>query len=667
MNLVALDWVIIIGYAVFALAVGAYFTRRAGSNIDEYFLSGRRLPWWMAGTSMVATSFAADTPLVITGWVRQSGVWQNWLWWSFAIAHVLGVFVFARLWRRGEVMTKAEVVELRYGARGGRWLRGVLGWVHAGFTNTITLCWVLLAFAKIADVVLGLDKGVALIGASAVALSYSIMAGFWGVVVTDVVQLAMAVVGAVVLAVLSWELVGGLPDLVASGGIESTAVALFPAAGSEPGGWWTTALAVVCINLGVGWWAHETVDGSGAMVQRVAAARNEREGTLAVLLYTFLHYALRPWPWIVVAVASLVVLPRLEVASPVAGVVSATGETHVVIDAEAGAVAVPLVDADAPTDWVPRPEQAGVAIGDAVAAGQVVAKTDDERAYVVMMVRLLPAGMLGVVVASLLAAFMSTIDTHVNLAASFFTHDLYRARWAPHRDDRHYVRVARWASAGVMAIACAWAFLAESIGSLFTFMLSFLAGVGPVYVLRWLWWRVEARMEIAAMIASGVTASLLSWLPIAWPTTVLSPDGALLHEGRLVIVVAVSIIAALVALRFGSPSRPEDRVAFYRRFRPPGAWGPVRALAGKHDDAKSRASRWTVPVLGTLAAIVAVYAMLLGVGWWLFGEGTLAIVAGLVCVPSGWLTLRLARFDDAMTGTGPDNAAKKVDDRSLTR
>jgi Na+/proline symporter len=638
-TLALLDWAIVAAYVLLALAVGAYFTRRAGKNVEEFFLSGRRLPWWIAGTSLIATHFAADTPLVVTGWVRESGVWKNWLWWSFAISNVLGVFVFARLWRRGAVMTKAEVAELRYGERGGRLLRSVLGLVHAGFTNTITLCWVLLAFAKIADVTLGIDKGVALVGASTVALAYSLMAGFWGVVVTDLVQFAMAMVGAVALSVLAWNAVDGLPTALQSGGLDANVTAFFPLSGGSDGTLLTTALAVVIVNLGVGWWATEQVDGTSVTVQRVAAARDERQGTLAVLFYSFLHFALRPWPWIVVAVASLVLLPEIEVHSPVAGVVESIDAGRLVVDG----TEIQLHGPGAAADWVPHPEQAEVAVGTEVEAGQVVARTDAERAYVVMMVRYLPAGLMGVVVASLLAAFMSTIDTHVNLAASFFTHDLYRARLAPGRSDRHYVAVARWASAAVMAVACFWAFFAESIGGLFTFMLAFLGGVGPVYLMRWLWWRVEARMEITAMVASALTTSLLAWVPIQWDDGALTPAGDLLHEGRLLIVVTVSTVAAMAALALGPRARPEARVDFYRRFRPPGFWKPVRELAGLPP---TPPRQWTRPVLGWLCGVMALYSAMLGLGWLLFGQTGQGIAALLLFVPTGWITLRLASARD---------------------
>jgi Na+/proline symporter len=659
MALAPVDWLVIGAYVVFAIWVGLRFTRTAGQDVDEFFLSGRRLPWWIAGTSMVATSFAADTPLVITGWVRDVGVAKNWLWWSFAISNALGVFVFARLWRRGEVVTKAELAELRYGERGGRALRTMLGVVHAGFTNTITLCWVLLAFAKIADVVLGIDKAFALVGASSVALAYSLLAGFWGVVVTDLVQFVMAMVGAVALAVFAWLAVGGIPQLIADGAVSPESVALFPAGGSGDSvfdaAFWTSGLAIVVINLGVGWWAQESVDGSSVTVQRVAASRDEDQGVLAVLWYSFVHYAIRPWPWIVVAIASLAVLPTREVRAPEAGVVHTISAEQVTIEGADGRHSTIALSDDGEDDWIPTAQNAGVEVGATVHAGDVIARTDSERAYVVMMVRYLPTGLLGLVVASLLAAFMSTIDTHVNLAAAFFTYDLYRARWAKGRSAKHYVSVARWASAAVMAVACGWAFWAESISGLFTFLLAFLGGVGPVYVLRWIWWRVEARMEITAMIVSALVTSFLAWAPLVWGDGVLAPRGELLHEARMLIVVACSTGAAFVALVLGPRADPKTRVDFYRRFRPPGWWGPVRAQCRAE---LPPASAWTRPLLGSVISVAALYATMLGIGWSLLGRAGLGVGCLVAAIPLCAATLVLARArppHDALAPRRPES------------
>ena len=300
-------------YVVFALTAGAVLARRGSGGADDFFLAGRKLPWWLAGTSIVATTFAIDTPLVITGWVRDFGIWKNWLWWCYAITGLVTGFVFARWWRRGAVMTKAEFAELRYGDRGARWLRGFLGALHAGFVDVIGLCWVLLAAAKIVDVLFGVDKVVALAFACAIALAYSLAAGLWGVVVTDFAQFTLSMIGAVVLAVLAWQAIGGAPALweaVASGAVPADRLAFLPPPG--PGtpleaSFWTTPVAALAVYLGLAWFAVESADGAPLTVQRISATRDERQGVLAVVWFAVANNALRPWPWIVVAIASLLV------------------------------------------------------------------------------------------------------------------------------------------------------------------------------------------------------------------------------------------------------------------------------------------------------------------------------------------------------------------------
>ncbi|HYN63723.1 MAG TPA: hypothetical protein VES36_03885, partial [Candidatus Limnocylindrales bacterium] len=418
MRLAPLDWVVIAVYCVCIVTVGLLFARRAGKSVDEYFLSGRSLPWFLTGTSIVASSFSCDTPLAVTGWVRDHGIWKNWLWWCFLASGMLGVFLFARWWRRGRVMTKAELAELRYGQRDGHLLRGILGVFHSCITNTIILCWVLLAAAKILDVLLGVDKLTALALASSLALTYSMASGLWGVVVTDLPKFWLAMLGSVVLAVAAWNQVGGSAGVLeaAQAGVflQPEALHFFPTPG--PGGplqasFWTVAMAAVCVNLGLSWWVAENVDGGGVAVQRIAASRDERHGMLAMLWFNFAHYALRPWPWILVALASLVLLPTIEVSSPVAGIVTGVSVDEIVIGDER----VPIRLAGTRDDWMPQPT---VEPGARVEAGAIVARTDSERAYATMMGRYLPAGLLGLAIVGLMAAFMSTVDTHINVAAS---------------------------------------------------------------------------------------------------------------------------------------------------------------------------------------------------------------------------------------------------------
>ena len=623
-----IDWAFIGAYAVFTVGVGVAFAKRAGKSVDEYFLSGRTLPWWLAGTSMVATTFAADTPLVVTGWVRDAGIWKNWLWWCFVATSMLGVFLFAPLWRRGGVMTKAELAELRYGGREAAVLRGFLGVMHAGFTNTITLCWVLLAAAKIVDVLFGVDKGLALLVASLIALSYSLLAGFWGVVLTDVVQFAMAMVGAVALAVIGWNVAGGLAGVERV--VDPALLEFVPRPG--PGGplaasFWTVPFAAFAVYIGVSWWATETADGNGLLVQRIAASRDERHGSLALLWYAVANYALRPWPWILVAVASLVVLPTIVVTAPVSGQVADLEPTSVTLidDATGRKETVAFDTAASADDWHPLPAPT-LRIGSRVNAGDTLARTDAERAYVVMMRRYLPVGLLGLVAASLFAAFMSTVDTHVNLAASFFVNDVYRRFMAPGRGPGHYVLAARLASAAVLAIAGLFAYSARSIADLFTFFLAFLSGVGPVYVMRWLWWRVRAATEIAAMLASAATTVLLTFIPVRWNLGPLSIDGDLTHEGRILIVVAVSFAAALTTIAIFAAPDPEDLVPFYRRVRPVGSWGPVAAISGMAPEGGSLWPR----LLGPVSGIALVLGALFGTGHFLFGRLQLAILCWVV-------------------------------------
>ncbi|MGE3166320.1 MAG: sodium:solute symporter family protein [Planctomycetota bacterium] len=644
----ALDWLILLAYVVFTLMVGVWQRKRASQSIDEYFLSGRTLPWWLAGTSMVATSFAADTPLFVAGVVREHGIWKNWVWWCFAVSGLLGVFLFARWWRRGGVMTKAELAELRYGADAGL-LRGFLGGVHAFIINPWTMCWVMLAARKIARVLFGLEEDeeyLAILGAAGLCVIYSLLGGFRGVVLTDFMQFTIAAIGAIALALVSWSEVGGkaaLEQAQAAGGVITDATLRFvPPVGVEQ--FWTVPLAAFAVYLGVSWWASENVDGGAAAIQRISASRNPRHGVYSLLWFNVLHYCLRSWPWIIVGLCSLLVLPALEVSAPVGGQVKRIDATQVEIVADGGERhAVSLRVPASAEDWQPR---LLVAPESRVAAGAVLARTDAESAYVVMMQRYLPVGLFGLVVVSLLAAFMSTIDTHVNLASSFFVNDIYARFLRPRASPEHYVVVSRVAGLVVMSGAAIVALWVESIREMFLLFLAFLGGVGPVYLLRWLWWRVRAGTEIAAMMASMITSVTLTFLaswrsatgiPL-WPDTVLSPAGVLSEEGRLALVAVVSCAVALVQIVVARRPDPVSLVPFYRRVRPLGAWGPVAALC---PDVRERESLRgaLVSVAGGLALI---YGLLFGIGEWILGTpggpinwGMGAALVGAVVVANG--------------------------------
>ncbi|MFT5050009.1 MAG: SSS family solute:Na+ symporter [Chlamydiales bacterium] len=639
MHLATLDWIIIGAYIVMALAAGVLLSRRAGSNVDEFFLSGRKLPWWIAGTSMIATSFASDTPLVVTGWVREFGIWKNWLWWCYAVSGFMTVFLFARYWRRGEVMTTAELTELRYSGKDARALRGFLGFYHSFIKNELILSWVLLAAMKIMDVLIGGDPLISIVILCSIALAYSVMAGLWGVVVTDMLQFVMSVGGAVFLGVVAWRAVDGIDGLKSMAGEALTpeTLALMPPA--DPDHFWTSAVAAVFVYLGIAWWATDGVDGGPIAVQRISAAKDERHGMLAMLWFNIGHYALRPWPWILVALASIAVLPDREVRSPVDGVVAAAGNGVIELTTDDGSRVVPYLD-DGETYWQPSPV---VTVGSYVSQGTALARTDPERAYPAMMARYLPVGLLGLVVASLLAAFMSTVDTHVNLASSFFVNDIYRRFLRPDAQSKHYVRVARLASAGALAIGGFVAWQSTSLSQLFEFFLTLMAGVGPIYALRWLWWRVRASTEITAMISSGVATIYLTTATIDWPATALTPGGDLSAPGRMCLVVAFSLACTLLSLLLARRPDPATLVDFYRKVRPLGAWGPVRSLAPE----VSVRHEWPAVIAGVIGGLAATYGTLFATGLFLLGRPADGYLALGVALPGAILTAwALARLRD---------------------
>ena len=621
-----LDWSAVIAYGLFAIGVGLWYARRAGKNIDEFFLSGRTLPWWITGTSMIATSFASDTPLVVTGWVRDYGIWKNWLWWCYAVSGMFMVFLFARYWRAGQIMTKGELAELRYPGKGAAGLRAALGLLHAAVINPWVLCWVLLAAAKIVGGLFGVEKTLALSVACGLAMTYSLTAGFWGVVITDLVQFVMAFVGAVALAVITWQAVGGgdaLREAVATGEIGRDVVRIVPEFGVDG---MSAAFAAFLVYMGVSWWAVKNSDGGAIAVQRIAASRDERHGVLASLWFHIGHYALRPWTWIAVGLASLLVLPNIETRSPVAGVVESVDGGRVAVRGADGAFHLAIPDGEPSDDWQPI---ARVSKDDRVDAGQLVARTDSERAYVVMMKRYLPAGLLGLVVASLLAAFMSTVDTHVNLAASYFVNDLYRRFLVRDAGDRHYVWIARAVSLFVLLIGALVALVSESIADLFLFFIAFLGGVGPVYIMRWFWWRVRASTEITAMSVSAVTAIAVQLLgdSFEWPLGPLSPGGTITAEGRLTVVAFVSLFASVVAVLLARRPDPRSLVEFYRRVRPIGWWGPVARIAGSAVEPREG---FRTVCFGAVSGLALVWGGMLMIGYWMLGETTAAIITGTI-------------------------------------
>jgi Na+/proline symporter len=446
--LTPLDWLIVVLYFVLSLAVGLAFAQRAGTSAEEYFLSGRRIPWWLAGTSMVATTFAADTPLAVTGLTVKHGIAGNWLWWSFVMSGMLTVFFYARLWRRAEVMTDAELAELRYAGRPAAFLRVFRAAYLAVPINCIIIGWVTHAMATILGLTLGVGKWEATVALFAITAFYSTLSGLWGVLITDFVQFILAMAGSVALAAFAVKQVGGLAGLLAALNArfpDGAPLALLPDLHSA----WMPALTFfvyVAVNWWASWYPGAEPGGGGYVAQRILSTRDERHAFLAALWFNLAHYALRPWPWILVALVSMLLYPGLG---------------------------------------------------------------NPEEGYVRVMVDHLPPLWRGFLLAAFFAAYMSTISTHLNWGASYLINDVYRRLWRPEAEPRHYARAGRVATLLIMIVAGIITYYLKSVEGAWKFLLAIGAGTGLVYLGRWYWWRINAWSEVAAMAgALGLSLGL---------------------------------------------------------------------------------------------------------------------------------------------------------------
>ena len=537
------DWLVVVAYLVGSMTLGLALARRGSGSMVEFFVGGRAVPWWLAATSMAATTFNVDTPLYVAGLVARSGVAGNWEWWSFALAHVLLAVLLARLWRRAAVLTDAELTELRYGGRPAALLRGTRAFLFAVPLNCLGIGYGMLAMRKVI-VALGLLDGLTwlpgdhqlwgVVVVVGITLAYTTVSGLWGVIATDFLQYILAMAGAFIVAVYAVHEVGGLGQLTAhfrsSGqGARLDLVPLGPDA--------MVPLGTFLGYLGIQWWAFKNSDGGGMFVQRLSSTANEREATKAAHAFNILNYVVRTWPWVLVGLAALIVLPGLA---------------------------------------------------------------DPELAYPMLMLRYLPSGLLGLVFASLLAAFMSTVSTQVNWGASYVVHDLY-GRFAGVTDEKKLLRSARFASIGITILAAALSFAMDSVGQMFRLLILVGTGTGALLLLRWFWWRINAWAEITAMIAGMVFAALVTSVPALKGL----PFGT-----KLAFTTFGAMACWLPVLFLTKPESAATLDAFYARTRPPGAWGAVRTRTGlTAADSLTRAAwEWLIWVTVILGGT-------LGIGW----------------------------------------------------
>ena len=554
MILSALDWIIVSAYFAISLAVGIWASKQAGEDTKSFFLAGRNMPWWLLGVSMVATTFSTDTPNLVTDLVRQNGVSGNWVWWAFLLTGMMTVFVYAKLWHRSGVLTDIEFYELRYSGKAAAFLRGFRALYLGLVFNVLVMGAVSLAAVKFGEIVLGLPGWVTLVIACSITLAYSALGGLKAVIITDFVQFTLAMIGSMwgMFYILGLPEIGGLSSLITHENVADK-LSLIPDL-SDPNVW----VPVLLVPLSVQWWASyypgAEPGGGGYIAQRMFSAKDESNAVGAAFLFNVAHYALRPWPWILIALASLIVFPELS-------------------DIQK---AFPNLPAD---------------------------KLGHDVAYPAMLT-LLPSGLLGLVAASLIAAFMSTMSTQLNLGASYLVNDFYHRFIKKDASEKQLVTAGRLFTVVSIILGGGLGLVLTSAGQAFTLLLMIGASTGMIYILRWFWWRINAYTEIVAMVSSIIIAGYFSF-------------GESTLEGwqKIVIGAVLTTIVWIVATYFTPPDDDETLRSFVKKVNPGGpGWT-------KYSDGVS-AEPWPVPkgILSMIFGCVAVYGFLLGVGQLIYGE-----------------------------------------------
>lgn len=592
-ELSTLDTVLIFSFFALTLCIGFYVSKKSGKNSTEFFLSGRNIPWWLLGLSMVATTFSTDTPNLVTDIVRNNGVSGNWVWWAFLITGLLTVFIYAKLWRKSAVNTDIEYYELRYGGAPAKFLRKFRAIYLGVIFNVMAMSAVTLAAIKIGQIMLGLEPWQTVISAGLITVVFSAVGGFKGVVYTDFILFFVAMGGAIGAAyyLVNIPEVGGLDALLVNENVVDK-LSILPDFNDK-----TALITLLIIPLAVQWWSAwypgSEPGGGGYIAQRMLAAKNENHAMGATFFFNIMHYALRPWPWIIVALASLIVFPDLASIQE----------------------AFPNVSEN---------------------------KLGHDLAYSAMLTKL-PSGLLGLVLASLVAAYMSTISTHLNWGASYIVNDFYKQQIDPAASEKKLVAVGRISTVALMVLSALLALVLQNALQLFDAILMFGAGTGLIFILRWFWWRINAWTEIVAMFSSGIISILINFTALG---TFLfdKTDGVLPEWTKFPLIVLLTTITWLIAMYTTKPEHSDILRNFYKKIQPGGpGWSKViNDAKAENLEIVDDSEGWSVPsgILAMLLGCVLIYSCLFATGYWIYGQTTMAISLTIAAAASGYLLKR---------------------------
>lgn len=607
-----IDWLIVLLYFMITMGLGLYLSRRASESLTDFFVSGRSLPWWLAGTSMAATTFSIDTPLYICGVVGSRGIAGNWEWWNFGIAHIILIYIFARLWRRSEIVTDAQLTEMRYGGKTAAILRGTKAFLFAVPINCIGIGYAMLAMVKVVDALqlwesLGLNPGAngkiwSVIAISLFVLLYSGFSGLWGVVATDFLQFFLGLGGAIIVAIVAVNHVGGIHQLIpqVQEVTDIDVLSFFPFSFSNGSFAWSDAAGITATTFSaymfVQWWSFRRSDGGGEFIQRIAAAKDEAEAEKAAWWFNILHYIIRTWPWILVALVAMVIYPDLS---------------------------------------------------------------DRELGYPKLMLDFLPPVLLGLVVTSLIAAFMSTVSTSINWGASYLTNDLYLRFIKPNATQAELITVGRVASVMVTVIGALAAFTATDIRTVFRLVIAIGTGPGLVLVLRWFWWRINAAAELTAMLSgflfgiltSDIPETIINWMIEVLPfmNSILTPIlefHSFLNENlfsdfgiRLVIISSITFILWVTAMYLTPPESDTVLDKFYLQVRPGGIGWKKQRQRTKVESAQNL----TQDILKVLAALLLLFGLMFGIGGFLLLQPVTGWFCLIIAVVGGFWLRKLSK------------------------